>query len=69
MLGNVFIVSYGIAKCTREIKTQLTKLLNTSGQTFRIRVHPRATIRVAPSVEYVTTNMVPTQKAIPEEGG
>ena len=24
--------------------------------------------RVAPSVEYVTTNMVPTQEAIPEEG-
>ena len=24
--------------------------------------------RVAPSVKYVTTNMVPTQEAIPEEG-
>ena len=26
-------------------------------------------IRVAPSVEYVTTKIVPTPEAIPEEGG
>ena len=35
---------------------------------YPISIHPRATSRVASSVRTVTSNMVPTQKAIPEEG-
>ena len=45
---------------------QVNIFLDTNSES---RVHPRATSRVAPSVEYGTTNMVPTQEAIQEEGG